>query len=275
MITSNPFSELSEIIPVSAMQIYLIVMFLLVVGGTILDVMHKRSKEYFDNYTKAMAKKARRQVSGSEKNALLVKTITNEVLTSAEFSNPKRRMSHLLIMYGFVFFVLSTVILVFGYGSEKAAGIWPLLWNLGALSVCIGGYWFWFDIRVDLASEAKPWYKVSFRSDVFILSLLAMTTFALLWSITGAMLMFGLFILSATILFSTVLWSKFAHMFFKPAAAFQKKVIWADGSRENLPDMPELTDPAVKEKYPDIPTYMGDNPPYMGLGIKREPPRHY
>ncbi|MEM7378339.1 MAG: LysR family transcriptional regulator, partial [Pseudomonadota bacterium] len=32
-----------------------------------------------------------------------------------------------------------------------------------------------------------------------------------------------------------VLWSKFAHMFFKPAAAFQKRVAVADGSLDNLP----------------------------------------
>jgi hypothetical protein len=29
------------------------------------------------------------------------------------------------------------------------------------------------------------------------------------------------FIAASTTLFSTILWSKFAHMFFKPAAAFQ------------------------------------------------------
>ena len=64
-------------------------------------------------------------------------------------------------------------------------------------------------------------------------------------------------------------------MFFKPAAAYQKRITKADGSQENLPDLPELTDPAVKEAYPDIPEYMGDTPPYMGLGISREASNHY
>ena len=32
---------------------------------------------------------------------------------------------------------------------------------------------------------------------------------------------------------------------------------------------------ALQAKYPDIPEYMGDKPPYMGLGIKRETPNHY
>ncbi len=89
------------------------------------------------------------------------------------------------------------------------------------------------------------------------------------------MLFFGIFILASTVLFTTVIWSKFAHMFFKPAAAYQKKITKADGSQENLPDLPELSDPATQARYPDIPEYMGSNPAYMGLGIKRESPNHY
>jgi hypothetical protein len=65
-------------------------------------------------------------------------------------------------------------------------------------------------------------------------------------------------------------------MFVKPAAAFQKRVIKADGSRENLPEIPDdLSAAEVKERYPDIPEYMGDKPGYMGLGINREAPYHY
>jgi hypothetical protein len=39
--------------------------------------------------------------------------------------------------------------------------------------------------------------------------------------------------------------------------------------------MPSLTDAAIQAKFPDIPEYMGKNPPNMGLGIKREAPNHY
>ena len=109
-----------------------------------------------------------------------------------------------------------------------------------------------------------------------------MATFGLLWSFSqqaGAgfltMLFFALFVISATVLFGTVFWSKFAHMFFKPAAAYQKKITKADGSRENLPADYDLSDPEVQKKFPDIPEYMGSNPPNMGLGISREPPSHY
>lgn len=278
MFTTNPFSELSGFISPMAMQIYVIAMVLLVVGGTILDMMHKKSAQYFFENAKKAEKNARRTVSSGEKTSLAVKTLTNEVLTSSEFANPKRRISHLFTMYGFILFVVATAVLIFAYPTQADAGIWPMVWHVGALMLCFGGYWFWFAIRVDVSSEGHPWYRVT-RGDIFILGLLSTATFGLLWSFTqgGALgwLFFVLFIIASTTLFSTVLWSKFAHMFFKPAAAYQKKLTRADGSQENLPDLGDLTDPSLQARYPDIPTYMGDKPGYMGLGIKRESPSHF
>ena len=278
MFTINPFSELSGFISPMAMQIYVVLMALLVVGGTVLDMMHKKSAQYFFENAKKAEKNAKRTVSSGEKTSLAVKTLTNEVLTSSEFANPKRRISHLFTMYGFIVFVVATVVLIFGYPTSAEAGVWPMLWHLGALSLAFGGYWFWFFIRVDVSSEGHKWYQFA-RADLFIVSLLTTATFGLLWSATqGAALgwlFFVLFILSSTTLFGTVLWSKFAHMFFKPAAAYQKKITRADGSQENLPDLGDLTDPALQARYPDIPTYMGDKPGYMGLGIKREEPSHF
>ena len=276
MITTNPFVELSAFIPPIAMQIYVIAMFLFVVAGTIIDTIHKKSAKYFFENTENGKKNAKREVSGAEKKALMVKTLTSEVLTSSEFSNQKRRASHLLTMYGFIIFVVTTVIMIFSLPTTADSGsaIVPLFWHLGALMLCGGGYWFWFAIRVDVAAEGKKWYQLV-RADMFIVSLLATCTFALLWSLTGAWLFFGLFIASSTFLFSTVLWSKFAHMFFKPAAAYEKRVIAADGSNDGLPADFDLSSAELQEKYPDIPTYMGKNPPNMGAGIRREPARHY
>ncbi|MCK5814039.1 MAG: hypothetical protein KAH03_07260 [Cocleimonas sp.] len=270
---SNPFLDLvtSGFISHGAMQLYVVAMFLFVIGGTLLDVMHKKSAQYFFENAEKAKKSATRTISSGEKTSLIVKTVTNEVLTSSEFSNPQRRMSHLLTMYGFITFVATTAIMIF---SLTDAGIITLLWHLGALSLAVGGYWFWFVIRADVSAEGNPWYKVN-RADMFIVSLLVMSTFALLWSITGGSLFFFIFIAASTFLFTTVLWSKFAHMFFKPAAAFQKRVTKADGSRENLPGDFDLSSAEVQSKFPDIPEYMGKNPENMGLGIKREEPRHY
>jgi hypothetical protein len=281
MFDTNPFYELSGFLTPTIMQIYVVAMFLAVVGGTIIDTIHKKSAQYFFENAQKAQLSAKRTVSGGEKASLAASTLANEVLTSSEFANPKRRMSHLLTMYGFIIFVVTTVTMIFGYPTpaEATPGVLVALWHIGALMVCVGGYWFWFFIRCDVNSEGNPWYRLV-RADLFILSLLMTTSFALIWSITrgaGAwnLLFFAIFILASTFLFTTVIWSKFAHMFFKPAAAYQKKITQADGSQENLPDLGDLSDPDLQAKFPDIPEYMGATPSNMGLGIKRESPNHY
>lgn len=260
MMTINPFVELLDFVPPIVMQVYVIVMLLLVIAGTIFDTIHKKSAQYFFENAQKAKKQATRELSGGEKASIAFKTIAEDVLTSAEFCNQKRRIAHLLTMYGFVIFIVSTVIMIFT--SPSTAGTVPLLWHIGALMIAVGGYWFWFFIRVDVVAGGNHWYQLM-RADLFILSLLATATFALIWSYLQAVnvaiwsgFFFGLFILSSTILFGGVVWSKFAHMFFKPAAAFQKRIVEADGSMENLPP------PA-------------DKPQQFGLGIKREAPKHY
>jgi len=262
MFTVNPFSELSGFISPLAMQVYVIAMVLLVIGGTVLDMIHKKSAQYFFNNAEKAKAEASRPVSVVKKATIAVTTVAVDVLTSGEFCNQHRRLAHLLTMYGFILFAATTAIMIFGYIGADTPVLLPLLWHLGALMLCVGGYWFWFVIRVDVAAEGNPWYRV-IPADLFVLSLLATATFALIWSFMQAVgatslatLFFGLFILSSTVLFGSVLWSKFAHMFFKPAAAFQKRVARADGSRDGLPA------PA-------------DKPAQFGLGIKRLRPKNY
>ncbi|MCP4270694.1 MAG: adenylyl-sulfate reductase [Gammaproteobacteria bacterium] len=256
------------------MQAYVVAMFILVVGGTVLDMLHKKSAQYFFENSEKAKKRATRTVSGGEKISLAVQTLAKEVITSGEFENPKRRISHLFIMYGFILFAATTAMMIFSDPSvaNSVSSTVPLLWHLGALMLCFGGYWFWFFIRVDVSAEGNPWYRLV-RADMFIVSLLATCTFALLWSATQSMLLFALFILSSTILFGGVLWSKFAHMFFKPAAAFQKRVTRADGSRENLPEVADRTNPEDSDRHSM--ELLKDAPMDMGLGIKRESPNHY
>ena len=282
MLDVNPFAELSAMISPSILQGYVILMFILVVVGTILDMVHKKSAQYFFENAEKAKKNAKRTLSGGEKASLAVATVANEVLTSGEFANVRRRLSHLLTMYGFIIFIVTTAWLIFGYATQAdAPTVLTALWHISAFMLCVGGYWFWFFIRVDVASEGVKWYNFNGRGDIFIVSLITMATFALLWSGTLAsggilnIIFLVLFITCSTILFSTVFWSKFAHMFFKPAAAYQKRLIQADGSYENLPEIGELSDPAIQAKYPDIPEYMGENPPDMGLGIDSEAPSHF
>lgn len=260
----NPFAELSQLIPPVAMQAYVVLMFILVVGGTVIDVIHKKSGKYFFEAAKKAEKSRERSVGGSERVSIAVKTAVHDVALSGEFCNARRRVAHLLGMYGFVLFLISTVVLIFAYPTPvtTAPAVVTALWYIGALMVSVGGLWFWFFIRVDVAAEGNRWYKVM-RADLFIVSLVATTTFAVAWAILQVVgiqwltfVGFLSFIFSSTTLFGTVLWSKFAHMFFKPAAAYARRVQEADGSRSNLPP------PA-------------DKPAVFGLGIKREPARHY
>ena len=259
MFTINPFSELSGFISPLAMQVYVVAMVLLVVGGTVLDMIHKKSAQYFFNNAEKAKAAATRSVSTGEKASIAFKTVAEDVLASGEFCNTKRRLAHLLTMYGFILFAATTAIMIFAYADSATPAILPLLWHTGALMLCIGGYWFWFFIRVDVAAEGNPWYRV-IPADLFVLSLLATATFGLIWSALQAAdvagwstLFFGLFIFASTVLFGGVLWSKFAHMFFKPAAAFQKRVAKADGSRDGLPapaDKPEQFGPGIKRLLP-------------------------
>jgi len=202
--------------------------------------------------------------------SIAVQTAVVDVLASGEFCNLHRRIAHLLGMYGFVLYVIATAVMVF---DASASAIWAQLWWLGGLMVCVGGYWFWFFIRVDVAAEGKPIFRVV-KADLFILSLLASVTLGLVWAATGggAGVLFGLYLLATTVLFAGVPWSKFAHMFFKPAAAFEKRVSRANGTAENLPTLTRDDPEQQKRHSMDL---LRDAPMDMGLGIKREAPRHY
>lgn len=281
MFASNPFADLATTIPINVIQGYVILMAILVVGGTVWDMIHKKSAKYFFAKAKAAEATRTRELGAGDKVGIAISTVVVDVATSGEFCNPMRRISHLFTMYGFILFLLTTVALVFAYPTHDAPVIVSQLWHVGAIMVMFGGYWFWFFIRVDVAAEGVPCYRIV-KADLFILSLLGTTTFGLVWAILQAKgvalwttVFLALFIVAATVLFAGVMWSKFAHMFFKPAAAFNKRVIKADGSRENLPEPVDLTDPALQKRFPDIPEYMGTNPANMGLGIKREKPQHY
>lgn len=269
MFASNPFDSLSGVLSPLFMQVFLVVMVLLVALGTLFDMVHKGSARYFFANKRARLSRAR-PVGGGEMIGIAVQTALVDVLTSGEFCNQRRRVAHLLGMYGFVFYLLATIVMVFGLST---AGAWPVLWWLGALMVCVGGYWFWFFIRVDVSAEGhSPWRLV--RADLFIVSLLASVTLGLLWALSGGGTgwLFGLYLLANVVLFGGVPWSKFSHMFFKPAAAFDKRLTRADGTHENLPTL-SRDDPAQRERHSM--ELLREAPMEMGLGIKREAPRHY
>jgi hypothetical protein len=236
MMTSNPFLPLAAQLPGFALQGFVLLMLALVVAGTLIDVWHKGSGKYFARLWCTMLRRGKRRLGNGELARLAGQTLLHTVAGAGEFCNHQRRLSHLLLMYGFIVYVIATCVLVFAYPAIPVPAIWPLLWNLGVLMVLVGGWWFFLLIRVDVAYEGhSPWRLV--QADLFIGSLLASTGFALLWEVLQAvgfaaasLVAFALYAVFTAVLFGTVPWSKLAHMFYKPAAAFQRRVEEASGA---------------------------------------------
>jgi len=262
------------------MQTYVIVMAVLVAAGTLFDIIHKRSATYFFNNWRKAKSKAKRQVGAGEMVSAAVQTAVVDVMASGEFCNMRRRIAHLLTMYGFVIYVVTTIIMVFAYPTPAVpTPQWlPVLWYIGGLMVCLGGYWFWFFIRVDVAAEGNSPFRFE-RADIFVVSLVLSVTFGLLWAyaetsghVRSSYILLGLFLIVTTFLFVSIPWSKFSHMFFKPAAALEKRVSKANGSAQNLPTLTR-DDPEQQKRHSM--ELLRNAPMRMGLGIKREAPRHY
>jgi hypothetical protein len=264
MINNNPFSGLSDLVSPLAMQGFVLLMIALVAIGTLIDIIHKKNVKYFFNNAKKAKKSATIKLSATQRTSVILKTVAHDIATTAELGRGKRRVAHVLGMYGTIIFWITSVLLIFSYptAGSSTPSILTTMWHAGAIIPCLGGYWFWLFLRVDVLAEAHPWYRI-IKADLFVLALLACATFGLAWSFSQYSGMIGLsyfflilYIVSNLILFGGVYWSKFAHMFYKPGAAIQKNLAEADGSRDNLPPPAEA-------------------PQQFGLGIKREQPKHY
>src|SRR3989344_9703737 len=135
MFTSNPFADLTVFLPPFVMQVYIVLMIFAVAIGTLVDMLHKSSAKFFARQWKKSNAAATRRVSGAETASLAVRTILKEVATSGEFRNPKRRISHLLMFYGFLLYLVTTIVMVFGYPTDAtpAPPHWPVPWNVGAV----------------------------------------------------------------------------------------------------------------------------------------------
>ncbi|MBA5248613.1 MAG: adenylyl-sulfate reductase [Gammaproteobacteria bacterium] len=254
------------------MQTYVMIMIALVIVMTVMDMLHKQSAKYFfDNAKKAKAN-ATTELSAGDKVGIAAATIATDVLAAGEFHNPVRRLVHLLTMYGFILFNASTAVMIFGSNGDNA--MWTQVWHLGAIMLLVGSFWFWFAFKVDVVAEGNSPFSVDLKRDAFSLSLMATSVSALIWSFNGNAMgwEFGFVILATVSLFGGVYWSKFSHMFFKPFAAYDKRITKADGSAENLPT---ITRDETAQQQRHSMELLVDAPMNMGLGIKREKPQHY
>jgi hypothetical protein len=275
MFTQNTFATAAASLPDGFLRWYLIVMIVAVVLGTLIDIVHKGSARYFFASWGGGKAPRKRELGSGDLAGIALQTALVDVATSAEFCNPRRRIAHLLTMYGFVIYVVTTLWMVFGYATDDAAtpAILPALWWIGAVMVLVGCYWFWFFVRVDVAAEGHTPLRLV-KADLFVVSMMVSVTLGVIWAACGggAGWLFWLYLLATAVLFLGVPWSKFAHMFFKPAAAFEKRVAHANGSNEKLP-LQSRDDPEQQKRHSM--ELLRDAPMDMGLGIKRKAPRHY
>jgi hypothetical protein len=221
------------------MKIYIVLMIAAVIIGVLFDVSHKGSGIYFAERRKKSRASARNPVDGGQHFVLALATVA-EAAVSGEFDKTPRRISHLLTMYGFLLNTVTTLLMVFVYPTATSTPpVVSTLWTTGAVMVLVGGLWFFLFLRANVAHDGDPPWHLG-RADLFIGSLLASMAFALVWQFAQSgypgtladYIVFGLYLFFTTLLFVTVPWSKFAHMFFKPAVAYQRRVEEANGTSD-------------------------------------------
>ena len=256
MFTTNPFVPLTDWVSPAVLQGYIVLMVLAVAVGTVFDLLHGQKIRFFLHARRQAKAAATQTLDAAAVAGIATRTLAHDIASFGEFCNPQRRMSHALMFYGFVLYLVTTLVMVFAYPTDAhPPPVLPVLWNLGVLMTLAGGYWFFFFLRVNVVHDGQPPWRLV-RADLFIVSLLASVTFALLFALVAlagnvaATRVFAvLYIAFTTLLFGSVRWSKFAHMFYKPVMAFQRRFEAADGSS----DLPAPT-PAGDKRCPPSPT---------------------
>ena len=113
MINNNPFSGLSDLVSPLAMQGFVLLMIALVAIGTLIDIIHKKNVKYFFNNAKKAKKSATIELSATQRTSVILKTVAHDIATTAELGRGKRRVAHVLGMYGTIIFWITSVLLIF------------------------------------------------------------------------------------------------------------------------------------------------------------------
>ena len=73
MLSNNPFSLLAEIVSPLAMQYFIIAMVLLIIVGTIIQMIHHKNLTYFFNNAKKAKLSATKELGMGEKASIIAK----------------------------------------------------------------------------------------------------------------------------------------------------------------------------------------------------------
>ena len=117
MLIINPFAELTNVIPAAFLQFFVIAMVLLIIIGTGLDMLHKKNVVYFFRNAQKAKKSAKTELSTGKKTAVILKTVASDIATTSELGFGKRRLAHVLGMYGTILFWIASVVLIFKYSE--------------------------------------------------------------------------------------------------------------------------------------------------------------
>ena len=115
MLQTNPFSILAETLSPLAMQGFIFAMVILIAAGTIIQMIHHKNLTYFFNNAKKAKLAATKKLGIGEKTSIIAKTTVVDIGTTSELGFGKRRLAHVLGMYGTILFWVSSSVLVFGY----------------------------------------------------------------------------------------------------------------------------------------------------------------
>ena len=140
MITTNPFSILAETVSPILMQWFVIIMAILVIVGTLVDIIHKKNVKYFFENAKKAKLSATKALNATERISVISKTIVSDIATTSELGAGQRRVAHLLGMYGTILFWIASVIMIFCYSnpSSNTPSAWPMIWHMGAIMTVLG-----------------------------------------------------------------------------------------------------------------------------------------
>jgi len=165
--TANTFTPLTDFVSTEVLQGYIVLMALAVVIGTLFDLLHDKKLTFFLQERQRTRAAAKQPLSGADWAAIATRTLVTDIATFGEFCNPQRRISHVLMFYGFVLYLVTSVVMVFVYPTDTHPPlVLPILWNIGVLLTLVGGYWFFFLLRVNVTHDGHPPWRLV-RADLF------------------------------------------------------------------------------------------------------------
>ena len=96
-------------------------MLALIFFGTVIQMIHHKNITYFFNNAKKAKLSAERELGAGEKAAIIAKTVVHDIATTAELGAGKRRIAHVLGMWGTILFWVASVVMIFCYTSTECS----------------------------------------------------------------------------------------------------------------------------------------------------------